>query len=180
MTQPTGPASGQDKKEHDRQKQRMERGARTRLDVRRRYPAPAIQLGPQGPASVEIPRSGELAGQLGEPGFEAHLVVQVRHLKTPQFALSFFFNTPSADPQTPPTVPGHAGALAFFEPSEDDAGHHGDTSIRLPVTATLKRLGTWQSLTLTLVPVGYPGRDRGRNATTVTASLGVVTSEVVP
>ena len=175
MTQPTNDPSA----ENERLKRIMERGARTTLDTKRRFAAPAARLQARRPIVVDIAGTDDLTKELAAADTEVHVVLDLEQPTAPDFAALVFLNTPDATANTPLTAPGYAGAIAFFGSSDANDHHSANPSIRLSVTGVIRKLGATSGFTATLVPVPYSGRSSGRQTVTVTASLEVVVSKVV-
>ncbi len=143
------------------------------LEVRRAFD------GTVGSASSErvlvtFPGSTAVQAQLAEVGgTDIHLRFEIgSRLGPPNAAVLVFVDQPGATP----TTPGPAGSVAFF--AHDGHVGHGSTPFRLALTAALAGRSPAGPVSVTFVPVGYPGRSTITPTLDVVATLLLVKSTV--
>lgn len=170
MTQPVPSPST----EKEAQLQRhLERGADTSMQTRRRYPVSAT-IDSTEPVVVRVPGTKEAS-----PGDAAmHLTLRVTHSRSLDFAVLIYINTPDATAESSAEAPGFVGTMAFIAHSE----HHPGTgsAIRLPVTEQLRRTRKEEDITVTIVPMAYPGRETKGGKFRVSAAIELVDAKVTP
>jgi hypothetical protein len=170
MTQPNPSKTG------DAAQERIKRGGRIGLDVRKQLPGSIVQANARRVVAA-FPGTQDLDAQLAaNAANDALLVFTVDHpAGATDVAVLVFINLPDADATTP-TTRGFAGAVAFFEHAE----HAGRAAapFTLPLPASLRQAGGPGALSATFVPVAFPGRGARSQTLSVKAAVHLVTATV--
>jgi hypothetical protein len=162
--------------EDEKLKRHLEKGGKVSLDSRQTFKAlPATLQAPQ-PTVISFPGTQRLLDKV-QTDIKVRLNLSFTHAETPDFVVFAFLNTPNANAGTPITSPGYVGPTAFFGGGPGNA-HHGESVARLNAGLAVKRVGGAEAITVTLVPVGYPGRGVKAQTVQVTASLELLSSKV--
>jgi hypothetical protein len=144
---------------------RLQAGARLALATRRQFPSTVVPA--TGPGWwVTFAGTEDLTAQLAANGAnQVQLGFSIARPAGPPGAGVLVYLNPAGP------APTFAGSVAFFAHEG-----HAPTPYRLPITAALKRAGGAGAVTVSFVPVDFPGLDGP--ALDVTATLFLVQSTV--
>lgn len=172
MTSPNPP-----RKEDDKLKRHLEKGGKVTLESRQTFQSSPVTIDSQ-PVTVAFAGSEDLATKLAgmEKGIKVRANLRFTHKETPNFVVLAFLNSPQANASTLITDSGYLGPVAFF--AHKGQTHHEVTVARLSAGNVTRRTGRKEAITLTLVPVGLPGRAIKTQAMRVSATLELLLSTV--
>jgi hypothetical protein len=157
---------------------RIKRGAKVTLDVRKQYRG-VTTTATEASVTVLFEGTEDLAQQLGQvDANEAHLLISIHH-PSPKvdFAMILVLNNPKASADTSPETPGFIGGLTLFE---DPQREHPMMTFRFPLTEALKtaQIPGQTPVTVTIVSIPFPGRDRTPQVLEVMATVDLVKASV--
>jgi hypothetical protein len=172
MTSPNPP-----RKEDDKLRQHLEKGGKVTLESQQTFQSSTETIDTR-PVTVTFIGSEDLATKLTGrgKGVKVRANLSFTHQETPNFVVLAFLNSPRANASTPITDPGYLGPVAFF--AHNGETHHETTVARLSAGNVTRKTGRKGAITLTLVPVGFPGRTIKAQAMQVSATLEVLLSTV--
>jgi hypothetical protein len=171
MTAPFPPPS-----EDDKLKRHLEKGGRVSLESKQTFNAAPAALVGSAPTVIYFPGTQRLPDKM-QADTKVRLNLTLMHTQTPDFVVLAFLNAPNANAATALSSPGFVGPIGFFGDASG-GNHHGDTVARLSAGPVVKRIGGADPITLTLVPIAFPGRDMRAQTVQVKASLELLVSKV--